>query len=69
MLAELDFKQQFILVENIAALAEIHLANDYPNLMRGILIESEKTLKQGFEVVKFMADREENPDRYSSFYR
>jgi hypothetical protein len=68
MLAELDFKQQFILVENIAALAEIHLGNDYPNLMRGILIESEKTLKQGFDVVKFIADREKNPDRYSSYY-
>jgi hypothetical protein len=35
MLTELGFKQQFVLVENIAALAEVQLANDYPNLMRG----------------------------------
>ena len=68
ILAELGFKQQFVLVENIAALAEIHLANDYPSLMHGILIESEKTLKQGFDVEKFMADREANPQRFSSFY-
>lgn len=60
-MAELGFKQQFVLVENIAALAEIHLANDYPSLMHGILIESEKTLKQGFNVEKFISGREANP--------
>jgi hypothetical protein len=69
MLAELGFRQQFVLVENIAALAEIHLANDYPNLMHGILFAAEETLKQGFDVEKFMADRQRNPDRLSSFYR
>jgi hypothetical protein len=68
ILVALDFKQNFILVENIAALAEIHLANDYPNLMRGILLAAEETLKQGFDVEGFMEDREKNPERLSSFY-
>jgi hypothetical protein len=68
MLAELGFEQRFVLVENIAALAEIHLGNDYPNLMRGILIAAEEILKQGFDVGKFMADREVNPSKFSSFY-
>lgn len=68
LLTALGFKQDFVLVENIAALAEIHLNNDYPNLMRGILIEAEKTLKQGFDAEKFIAEREANPGRYSSFW-
>ena len=67
MLAALGFKQNFILVENIAALAEIHLANDYPKLMRGVLLSAEETLKQGFDVEKFMAGREAHPERLSSF--
>lgn len=68
MLAELGFEQQFVLVENIAALAEIHLANDYPNLMHGILTAAEEILKQGFDVGKFMTDRQVNPSTFSSFY-
>jgi hypothetical protein len=68
MITKLAFKQQFVLVENIAALAEVHLADDYPNLMRGILVAAEETLKQGFDVEKLMAGRAANPDRISSFY-
>ncbi len=68
MLAALGFEQKFVLVENIAALAEIHLANDYPKLMRGILLAAEETLKQGFDVEAFMEIREKNPERFSSFY-
>jgi hypothetical protein len=68
MLTALGFKQQFVLVENIAALAEIHIGKDYPTLMRGILTSAEETLKQGFDVEKFMADREAHPERLSSFH-
>jgi hypothetical protein len=63
MLVGLAFEQRFVLVENFAALAEIHLLHDYPKLMRGILIEAEATLKQGFDVGAFIADREAHPER------
>jgi len=47
---------------------EIYLANDYPKLMRGILLAAEETLKQDFDVKAFMGTREKNPERFSSFY-
>ncbi len=67
LLTTLGFKQQFIVVENIAALAEIHIGNDYPRIMRGILMAAEEILKQGFDAEKFMAGRESHPERLSSF--
>lgn len=67
MVVALGFKQGFVLVENIAGLAEIHLANDYPKLMRGVLLSAEETLKQGFDVAGFIAGRKAHPDRLSSF--
>jgi len=66
-LKALDIRQNFILTENIAALAEIHLRNDYPRLMRGVLLSSEESLGNGFDVEAFMREREQNPDRLSSF--
>jgi hypothetical protein len=67
MLKALSIDQKFILTENLAALAEVHLRNDYPRLMRGILLSTEETLGNGFNVDAFMRDREDNPDRRSSF--
>jgi len=68
MLRLLDFRQHFILTENIAALAEIHLGNDYPELMRGILLSAEESLRSGFDVDSFLLQRENSPNRISSFW-
>lgn len=67
LLRALDFKQGFVLTENIAALAEVHLGNDYPGLMAGILTSTEEVLQTGFDVDAFLSDRESHPGRRSSF--
>jgi endogenous inhibitor of DNA gyrase (YacG/DUF329 family) len=63
----LGIKQQFILTENIAALSEIHLRNDYPKLMKGILLSAEESLQTGFDVNSFTEGCKQNPDRRSAF--
>lgn len=68
LLSALEFKQGFILTENIAALAEIHLGNEYPNLMNGLLLSSQESLRDGFDVTAFIQDRQAHPQRFSSFY-
>lgn len=68
LIRSLDFRQNFILTENIAALAEVHLGNDYPGLMAGILLSAEETLQTGFNVGSFLRDHEQYPERLSSFW-
>jgi len=67
MLERLEIKQGFILTENMAALAEIHLRNDYCALMEGLLLSAEESLKTGFDVASFLQDCEKNPKRRSAF--
>ena len=66
-LKELAIHQKFILTENIAALAEVHLRSDYPRLMRGILLSTKESLADEFDVDAFMAGMGKHPERLSSF--
>lgn len=68
LMKALGFAQNFILTENVAALAEVHLAKDYPRIMNGVLLSVEECLNTGFDVAAFMRDREAHPDRLSLFW-
>ena len=53
MLKALEIKQRLVLTETIAALSELHIGEEYPDLLQGIVRSTAERLQDGFDVDKF----------------
>ncbi len=53
-LVSLEFNQDFIKTEKIAALAKVHLSSQYPVMLEGIVLSTSELLRDNFDVYAFM---------------
>lgn len=69
LLKGLDFKQQFLMTETIAALSELHIGTEYPTLLQGIVLATAQELRDGFDVKAFANHyaSSEHPDPFFAY--
>jgi hypothetical protein len=53
MLKALEINQRLVLTETIAALSELHIGEEYPDLLQGIVRSTAECLQDGFDLDKF----------------